>query len=655
MKGNWNFSMPSVEAKHLPFEAHSHLSVNGGLLDTRFWSYLLLFLLVCLPTAAQAFVRVEKVEVGLDGYARGERWVPVVFQLKSYGENFQGSLEVFKGETGFKKSLDLSSGAGKQVEILVYFSNYYENLHYELINKQGRKIQEGRLDVRTLNYTDNLVLVIAGGEYNHQFLNGEQNPWGGKTFVAYHKPEQLYSEWMAYSAADAIALGPISTTSLLPAQWKALLQAVASGKPLICSAGTGFSALSDPLLRDHLPAISAQMTLTSNAGFLASRWAGLPEVSIPAQSVQPRIWDEGLAPLDAGHSLITSSTYYKGNIIYFAFDYTRLPEVLRSHFAGFWNETVFPSSGSPPSFVQPFRKLLQENARVQKNLYDIPGLQVPEAKWFALFFFLYVFALGPLQYLALRFLKQRSLLWITFPAIILLFSVASFGYSRFRHTSHDLINQIAVIELFPELDHQVTFQVYGMTMSDTGTFDFVAVPSNSYLRKFSIDSSSYQPEPFTLSEDLPHALLGETMKNWTFRTFESVGTDSTATKLTVSIRLDGDVITGTVRNASALTFTKSLFYYDFRNSIDLGELGAGKNRSFLLKLNSKSPVVVAEPQLRDLLDLYSVSYGSPHFFFGETAPGQGKLVINGQTRDTKLNRYVAAYADIAKNDGGEPR
>jgi hypothetical protein len=604
-------------------------------------------------------VRVEKVEVGLDGYARGERWIPVVFQLKSYGENFQGSLQVFKGETAFRKSLDLNSGAGKQVEILLYFSNYYENLRYELLNKQGRKIQEARLDVRILNYTDNLVLVIAGGEYNHQFLNGEQNPWGGKTFVAYHKPEQMYSEWMAYSTADAIALGPISPTSLLPAQWKALLQAVASGKPLICSAATGFSALSDPLLRDHLPAISAEMTLASNGSFLESRWtshssAAFPEVSIPMQSVQPRPWDKEPATLPPGQSLVISSAYYKGNIIYFAFDYTRLPEALRSPFAGFWNETVFPSSGSPPSFVQPFRKMLQENPKVQKNLYDIPGLQMPEAKWFALFFFVYVFALGPLQYLALRFLKKRSLLWVTFPAIILLFSIASFGYSRFLHTSHDKINQIAVVELFPELNHQVSYQIYGMTMSATGTFDFEAVPSNSYLRKFAMESMTYQPEPFTLSEDLPHALLGETMKNWTFRTFESIGTDATSIPLTVSIRLDGDVLVGTIRNASALTFSKAFFYYDSRNSIDLGQVAAGSTRSFSFTLDSKAPVFVTEPQLRDLLDLYSISYASPHFFLGETAPGQGKLVINGQTHQTALNSYVAAYVDWTTTAEEEP-
>lgn len=620
----------------------------------RFAPFVLLLVFLLFPPAAQAFVRVDKVDVGLDGYARGERWIPVVFQLKSYGENFQGSLQVLKGETVFRKSLDLNAGASKQVEVLVYFSNYYENLSYQLLNKQGRKIQEARLDVRTLNYTDNLVLVIADGEYNHQFLNGEPNPWGGKTFVAYHKPEQMYTEWMAYSSADAIALGPISPSSLMPAQWKALLQAVASGKPLICSAATGFSALSDPLLRDHLPSISAPMTLISDGSFLKSRaGSGLPAVSIPAQSVHPRPWDQELMALSPGQSLITSSTYYKGNIIYFAYDYTRLPEAVRDHFAAFWNEMVFPTSGSPPTFVQPFRKLLQENPKVQKTLYNIPGLQVPEVKWFALFFFIYIFALGPLQYLALRFLKQRSLLWITFPAIIALFSVASFGYSRFRHSSNDRINQIAVIELFPKLNHQITFQVYGMTMSATGTFDFEAVPPNSYLRKFAMESMNYQPEPFTLSEDLPHALLGETMKNWTFRTFESVSLDATSIPLTVSVRPDGDVLTGTIRNASTLSFTKAFFYYDSRNSIDLGEVSAGSTRSFSLKLDSKAPIFVTEPQLRDLLDLYSVSYASPHFFFGETAPAQGKLVINGQTRQTTLNRYVAAYVDWTTTAVGE--
>lgn len=610
---------------------------------------LLLAVLLALCSTTQAFVRVEKTEVGLDGYARNERWVPIDFQLKSYGENFQGTLKVFKGDTLFQKSIDLNSGASKQVEVLIYYSNFYEPLRYELYSKDGRKVQEARLDVRALNYTDNLLLVISDGTYNHQFLNGEQNPWQGKTFVAYHKPEQMYQEWMAYSSADAIALGSLSPSSIAPAQWKALLQAVASGKPLVCSAGTAISVLSDPMLRGHLPVISASMSETTNGSFLQSRWAThtsapFPEVSIPVQAVQPRPDDAEVAPLSPGLSLVVSSTYYKGNIIYFAFDYTRLPELLRMSFAGFWNSAVFPSSGSPPAFVQPFRRLLQENPRVQKNLYSIPGLQAPEAKWFALFFFVYIFALGPLQFLALKFLKQRSLLWITFPAIIFLFSVASFGYSRLRHTNNDRINQISVIELFPSLDHQVTTQVYGMAVSATGTFDFEAAPPDSYLRKFALQSMTYQPEPFTLSEDLPHTLLGEKMKNWTFRSFEATGIDSISVPLTISLRIDGDVLAGTLHNASTLAFSKAYFYYDSRNSIDLGPVPAGSKRTFSIRLNSGAPVVT-ELQLRDMLDLYSLSYSSPHFFFGEAEPAKGKLVINGHPRETQLVRFVAAYVD----------
>src|SRR5262249_39252509 len=152
-----------------------------------------------------ATVKVERVSPGIDGYVRAERWVPIVFDLRST-QDFQGRIEVMKGETVFRKSVDLAAGMGKRIEVLVYYSNFYQPLTYRLVDLMGRKVVEDRIDPRLLNYQDNLVLVVSDSEYNHQFLNGEQNPWGGKTFVAYRKSSELSSEWIAYSSADSIAL-----------------------------------------------------------------------------------------------------------------------------------------------------------------------------------------------------------------------------------------------------------------------------------------------------------------------------------------------------------------------------------------------------------------------------------------------------------------
>jgi hypothetical protein len=46
------------------------------------------------------------------------------------------------------------------------------------MDRQDRIVINNRIDVRPLNYMDNLLLVVSASGYSHQFLNGTQNPWG---------------------------------------------------------------------------------------------------------------------------------------------------------------------------------------------------------------------------------------------------------------------------------------------------------------------------------------------------------------------------------------------------------------------------------------------------------------------------------------------
>src|SRR5918996_4898856 len=93
-----------------------------------FHKFFISLLLVLLPAVCLATVQVEKVTIGLDGYVRAERWVPVVFQIRNTGEPFQGKIQVQKGNTAFEKSLDLGESTQKRVEILYYHSSFYESL-----------------------------------------------------------------------------------------------------------------------------------------------------------------------------------------------------------------------------------------------------------------------------------------------------------------------------------------------------------------------------------------------------------------------------------------------------------------------------------------------------------------------------------------------
>jgi hypothetical protein len=609
----------------------------------------LLFLL--LPSFSFASVQIERFSVGLDGYVRPERWAPAIFHVRNVGSPFRGKIQVIKGQTVYEKSLDLGAGARKRIELLYYHTNAYDSLRYLILDATEQVVQEGRLEPRIVNYRDNLILVISNHEYNHQFINGRENPWGGKTFVVYFKPQDLLTEWMAYATADGIALGSISPGLLQPGQWKAIAQQIASGSVLICSSATDLAVLNDPLFRDNLPQISNDLNQITRGEFLTGYWVAkttepFPYFNMPAQTILKRPCDREVVMNTPGISLVTSSPYYKGSITYFGFDYSRLPEELSKISAHVWNRIVFPSTpGGDPALNQRFRQSLEQNPRVQKDLYNIPGLRLPDFKWFALFFFIYICAIGPLQYILLKLFKKSTWLWVSFPVIILAFTAGSFGYSKFRQAGTGKITNVGVIEIFPALQQQTVYQIYGTVMAESGTFDFQTGSESSYLRKTAFQSFNNAPEPFVLSEDLPRRLLGESMKRWTFRAYDAFDSQRISLPIHVEIRVESDTVYGKVTNGTSYDIRESFFLYDSRNAASLGTVEAGSSKSFTVELQSRAYPPFAEKHLRDLLHLYAASYSNPHFFFGMVQDQNGEFVVNGRGRKVESTVYVAVYVD----------
>lgn len=620
-------------------------------LTKRWFCCVLTSLLVLGAAGANAAIHVENVQVGIEGFVRAESWIPVSFQVQSSGGDFQGRIEVHRGDTVFHKSLDLSSGTSKQLDLLVYMSTYLEPMTYRVVDSRGRMVMERKLEPRMLSYQDNLILVISDTDYNHQFVNGIQNPWGGKTFVAYKKTGELYSEWLAYATADAIALGSISPAEIPPARWKALLLNIASGGVLICSAATSLSALRNPLLKNSFPEFSTDLNQISKGEFLMIRWKSterreFPDISIPAQTLSPHAAQTNLRKSPSEPSLIVASPYYKGNTIYFAYDYTRLPEEIRTTFAAYWNQTIFSAAPGVSPFGQPYRPRLEDNPKIQKHLHNIPGLKLPDLKWFALFFFVYLVAIGPLQYLILNHLKKTSLLWTTFPLVILIFTLLPLGYSKCRHSTNDNITQDTVLEIFPDLGEQTLYQTYAIVLAGTGIFDLQAYPDNSYLTRPVRRAYNYQIEPFVLSEDLPFTLEQVRNKSYTFRTFDAISSQPASFPIQVRTTIQDQELQGSVSNASTYSIHDSFFFYDKKNAVSLGTIGPGAKRNFTLKLSNISYPPFAENHLRDLLDLYNLSHADAHFFLGNIPDARGVIRINQKRINTVSNQYVAVYVHV---------
>jgi hypothetical protein len=86
-------------------------------------------------------------------------------------------------------------------------------------------------------------------------------------------------------------------------------------------------------------------------------------------------------------------------------------------------------------------------AEVQRTLENFEAVQPVSFRWVALFILLYILIVGPLDYFILkRVLKRLELTWITFPAVVIVVSIAAYC-TAYALKGDDLrINKIDVVE-----------------------------------------------------------------------------------------------------------------------------------------------------------------------------------------------------------------
>ena len=88
-------------------------------------SVLILALVLFLSTEAHSTIVVENVVSGIQGFARADRWVPIVLNVTSTSGDFHGTIEINQGMAFFRKSIDLAARTKKRIVLLAYVSSYY--------------------------------------------------------------------------------------------------------------------------------------------------------------------------------------------------------------------------------------------------------------------------------------------------------------------------------------------------------------------------------------------------------------------------------------------------------------------------------------------------------------------------------------------------
>jgi hypothetical protein len=531
------------------------------------------------PAAAQATMDAQ---VGLNGYYKAERWLPVQVILQNQGQ--PARVEVvgrFSASNGWVQEYrvptrELPSNANQLHTLYIKAPTSYsaEPLTLELF-KDGRRINQVKPQFRIVNPGDWLVLGIGNAESvkaltastlgPSQVAPGAGAAYGGnpqpKVMVATTDPSRAPDRWQGIEAVDMVVLSDVTERDFTPQQLTALRDYAISGGTLVVTGGVNWNRLTTPFFSELLP-VKVTGTRTTSSLPSLSAMAGQPAPSgtpfaLSTSAAKP---DAAIKAVDNGSPLVAVGRKGAGRVVFVAFDPSLPPFKTWDGTREFWKRLLLDQEHKRE--LMPAFAASEEQALVNAP-FAISQLDIPAFYQVALFLLAYIIVLVPVNYYFLKAWDKKEYAWLTTPAIVAVFSVGAYLLAYGFKGGRTLVVKVAVIEAHNR-QPAAPMVAYAGVFSPKKTAYDVAVASDDPRGRATAGSTLLSEPardengnraPLRVVQDDGQKIDDFAVDMWAMRVLKAHGVVDLGGGVTGTWVRDGNRMTGTVRNDSPFTLT----------------------------------------------------------------------------------------------------
>lgn len=388
-------------------------------------------------------------QAGFDGYCKNNAWLPVRVVLENQANtDLDGRLEVQATDAStsvYAQTITLPALARKAATLNYFLEGYFSNLNVRFI-AQDKKVAETTVQLSCTNENDLLVGILSKNPSTFNSL-ASLNTARGKTAIAQIGPASLPDQAANLEALDVLVFSGIDSGILTAAQQAALATWVAGGGRLLVTGGPEWQATVaglTGLLPLHPEGTQTLPGLDSLAAY-TGQLTPLPGESPVAHG--PLAQGAEILVSQAGVPLVVQKSLGLGKVIYLAADPSLEP--LKS-WAGVDNfyRLLLAEPATKPVWARGF-----QNWNLAANAVGtLPSLALPPAPLVLGFLIVYVLAIGPANFILLRYYKRRELAWLSIPALVVLFSLLAFLLGNRSRGAQPLLNRLAIIQVWPGSD-----------------------------------------------------------------------------------------------------------------------------------------------------------------------------------------------------------
>lgn len=462
------------------------------------------------PVAERGVFRADGLELsvkaGFDGLGISPfgNWVPFRITITNQGEPITGRLVVHT-ETGpgqhvhdYVKDIQLPTGSRQAHEITAFLSSRNDEpvVRIETSDRivaetritvarrswQREQLQVGVIDTDSsaLNNINAIEIIrpnnrepfkartitSTGQEQPDSQSTQASRPQGqrsrrgqfgmGPPILAAHpivvSPDDMPRDHVSYDPLDVVVIGEAPLSQLSEDQARALRMWVAGGGLLVVTGGADFAGLRQSGLEAILP-VEAQAALTSSSLPEMTDLYGRFEAEDPllVMTARPRA---GTRTLIGSYekALVAEKNYGSGLVRWLAINPKINPYRGWGGAKSLWIDLLLPAAESEARYVNWITFGRRGNSTsnswgIQNFLFTLAEIEPPSSEYFLLFLVAYILAVGPLNYLVLKWMGKTDLAWLTIPAVVILFTIVSVAVAQITRGGSSMVADVSLVEL----------------------------------------------------------------------------------------------------------------------------------------------------------------------------------------------------------------
>jgi hypothetical protein len=548
-------------------------------------------------------------------------WLLLWVELENNGPDVQGLIQVRVtgggGTMSFRVPVELPAGSRKRVPIYVLPNNFTRQLEVQVLSG-GQLLASEKTPVipsPSLNYFAGIIAPERGALslIGSVDLPGQERP----KLLADVSLSDLPERYEGLRSFDLLILNDVDTSELSPEQVSALETWVLQGGRLVVGGGagaqktlSGLSEMLSPVSLERTVELDAIPSLANFSGF-PIRISG-PFIVAAGQAHGETLVEEGNQPI------VIEKALGNGSVDYVALDLSSSPFDAWNGATPFWEKILSPGAAYPewmPIDISPRQQLASQMPYILTNL---PMLDLPSAQGLALLLVVYILLIGPINYFVLRRQNKLHLAWITIPVITIIFSAASFGLGYALHGSNIFLNKASIIQLQPDGKARVDSYV-GLFSPERNAYELevrgggLLSPMNPYYDPWNSLSSApglVSQQEMILTQGDPGFVSGLDVEQWSMQSFMDEGLEIDFGKVTGELRLEEELLVGSLHNSSGYTLKDAAVILGKR-FVRLGDIPAGGTADIRLDLTNLGKPDFGSPLSYALFENYFTSTGGP--------------------------------------------